>query len=75
MYADNMCFYGYDSTDMKHYSTNLYKDKAVAAIEAHDYSKSSLFMYVYLSDIHSRLIPIHPSTPSHTPNLPSRTPN
>ena len=41
MYADDKCYYGYDGADMKHYSTNLYKDKAVAAIEAHDYSKVS----------------------------------
>ena len=36
----------YDATDMEHYSTHLYQDKAIQAIETHDFLESSMFMYM-----------------------------
>jgi arylsulfatase A-like enzyme len=38
MYSDADCYYQYDGDDMRHYSTMLYKEKAVSAIENHDMS-------------------------------------
>ena len=31
---------------MEHYSTHLYQDKAIQAIENHDFADSSMFMYM-----------------------------
>ena len=45
-YSDKSCFYMYDATDMEHYSTHLYQDKAIQAIENHDFADSSMFMYM-----------------------------
>jgi len=45
-YSDKSCFYMYDATDMEHYSTHLYQDKAIQAIETHDFVDSSMFMYM-----------------------------
>ena len=46
MSADTKCYNVYDNEDMNEYSTILYKNKAIDAIENHDFDKSSMFMYL-----------------------------
>ena len=43
----------YDATDMEHYSTHLNQDKAIQAIETHDFVDSSMFMYMAFQVSHS----------------------
>ena len=40
------CFYLYDGADVSAYSTHFYRDKAVAAVAAHDFDRSPMFMYL-----------------------------
>ena len=48
MYADSTCYYMYDGDDLETYSTTIFQNAAVAAIEGHDFDDSSMFMYVAL---------------------------
>ena len=51
-YGDSTCYAGYDGTDRHDYSTFLYRDKAVNAIEQHDFTTSPMFMYVAFQAVH-----------------------
>jgi arylsulfatase B/arylsulfatase I/J len=52
MSSDRECFWPYDESDMHEYSTFLYRDKAVKAIEQHDFATSPMFMYVAFQAVH-----------------------
>jgi arylsulfatase A-like enzyme len=52
MYSDSQCYYQYDPEDVEHYSTNLYGDAAVQAIEGHDFATKPLFMYLAYQAVH-----------------------
>lgn len=52
-YSDKNCFYMYDSSDMEHYSTHLYQDKAILAIQTHDFVESSMFLYLAFQAVHN----------------------
>ena len=52
LYSDTQCYYQYDWTDLTTYSTFLYRDKALDAIETHDFKASSMFMYVAFQAVH-----------------------
>ena len=52
MYGDPTCYAGYDGSDRHDYSTFLYRDKAVKAIENHDYESSPMFMYLAFQAVH-----------------------
>mmetsp|Transcript_7368 Transcript_7368/g.10983 ORF Transcript_7368/g.10983 Transcript_7368/m.10983 type:complete len:623 (-) Transcript_7368:207-2075(-) len=52
MYADSDCYSAYNSSDLGTYSTFLYRDKAVQAIAAHDFSANPLFMYLAVQAVH-----------------------
>ena len=52
MYSDSQCYYQYDPEDVENYSTNLYGDAAVQAIEGHDFSASPIFMYLAYQAVH-----------------------
>jgi arylsulfatase A-like enzyme len=51
-YGNSSCYSGYDGEDRHDYSTFLYRDKAVKAIEQHDYESSPMFMYVAFQAVH-----------------------
>jgi len=53
MVSTTSCYYQYDAEDLDTYSTMLYRDKAVEVIESHDYSSSSLFLYLAFQAVHS----------------------
>ena len=46
LYANAKCYYMYDVDSATEYSTNIYRIRAVDAINAHDYSVSPMFMYL-----------------------------
>ena len=52
LYGDEQCYGGYDGTDRHDYSTFLYRDKAVKAIESHDFDSSPMFMYLAFQAVH-----------------------
>jgi arylsulfatase A-like enzyme len=56
MMATPVCYYNYDDADLKTYSTRLYKEKAVNVITEHDFSETSLFMYLAFQAVHSPFI-------------------
>jgi hypothetical protein len=58
MYADSDCYYSYDGDDMKHYSTNLYKEMAVSTIAKHDFTDSPLFMYLAFQAVHEPFLDV-----------------
>ena len=52
MYSDNQCYFMYDWDDMNQYSSFLYRDKAIEAIEMHNFSASPMFMYLAFQAVH-----------------------
>jgi hypothetical protein len=52
MYSDQDCYYMYDSDDLKHYSTHLYREWALDFIENHDFESSPMFMYLAFQAVH-----------------------
>ena len=46
LYANAKCYYMYDVDSATEYSTNIYRIRAVDAINAHDYDSSPMFMYL-----------------------------
>jgi len=46
LYANAKCYYMYDVDSATEYSTNIYRIRAVDAINAHDYDASPMFMYL-----------------------------
>ena len=53
LYADTECYYMYDGEDLNHYSTNLYREKAIQTIETHDFDASPMFMYLSMQAPHA----------------------
>ena len=52
VYGNASCYAGYDGVDRHDYSTFLYRDKAVAVIERHDYEASPMFLYLAMQAVH-----------------------
>ena len=52
LYSTAACYYAYDWMDMTSYSTFLYRDKALEAIEKHDFKASSMFLYLAFQAVH-----------------------
>jgi arylsulfatase A-like enzyme len=52
MYSDSDCYSAYNFSDMSTYSSVLYRDKAVQAINAHDFSTNPMFMYLAVQAVH-----------------------
>jgi len=67
-YSDQSCFYMYDATDMEHYSTHLYQDKAVQAIQLHDFHEKSMFLYVAFQAVHNPFADNQATFPSGIPD-------
>ena len=67
-YSDQSCFYMYDATDMEHYSTHLYQDKAVQAIQLHDFYDKSMFLYVAFQAVHNPFADNQATFPSGIPD-------
>ena len=53
LYADTECYYMYDGDDLNHYSTNLYREKAIETIDNHDFDASPMFMYLSMQAPHA----------------------
>ena len=48
MYSDKTCYYMYDGDDVEEYSTTIFQNAAVAAIDGHDFDVSPMFLYMAL---------------------------
>ena len=52
LFSTSECYYMYDDEDLNHYSTFLYRDKAVGVINNHDFASSPMFMYMSFQAVH-----------------------
>ena len=52
MYANKDCYAPYDGDDLHKYSTFFYRDKAIDIIDAHNFKKHPMFMYLSLQAVH-----------------------
>jgi Sulfatase len=52
LYSTPQCYYMYDDDDLNHYSTFLYRDKAVEAIQNHNFYESPMFMFLSFQAVH-----------------------
>ena len=50
--SDATCYAPYDGEDIHTYSTFLYRDFAVKAIESHDFDQNPMFLYVAFDAVH-----------------------
>lgn len=52
IYADKQCYEPYDKSDYDTYSTFLFRDKAVSAINSHDFQAQPMFLYLAFQGVH-----------------------
>jgi arylsulfatase A-like enzyme len=67
LYADTECYYMYDGDDLNHYSTNLYREKAIATIQQHDFDSSPMFMYLSMQAPHAPFADLDGTFPDGIP--------
>jgi Sulfatase len=53
LYSDTECYYMYDGVDLKHYSTNMYRERAIVTIDNHDFDKSPMFLFMSFQAPHA----------------------
>ncbi len=52
LYMSEDCYDKYDASDAHQYSTWFYRDKAIDILENHDFTSSSLFLYLSFQAVH-----------------------
>ena len=52
LYMSEECYDKYDASDQHQYSTWFYRDKAIDILENHDFTSSSLFLYLSFQAVH-----------------------
>jgi len=52
LYSNSDCYAPYDGDDLHKYSTFFYRDKAIDVIEAHNFEKHPMFMYLSFQAVH-----------------------
>ena len=66
MYADADCHTSYEKEDLKTYSTFLYRDKAVQAIQEHSFQANPMFLYLAAQAVHDPFNDIDSSSVGHS---------
>ena len=67
LYADSKCYYMYDVDGITDYATNVYRIRAVDAINGHDFDTSSLFMLLSMQSAQAPFADLDTLFPSTIP--------